>query len=354
MVVFTDNCTKNTNTSLERSIYSEKDSNSFFRRILKKILPKSIHFHAIKRRPLMIICETVNICNNDCIICAHSLMKRKKVTMPLDLFEKVLKDYSDMGGGKLSLTPKIGDIFLDKLLIERLKIVTKYPKITGISVTTNGIASSVLSETELKFVLHCFERFHISIYGLDAEEYRVMTRRSQYLKMLKNVKRIIDLSKNATNIVFGFRFLKNHTEDEIKIWIQQNFGCQIPFSFTNSYSNWGNAIDTNSKLPFDAEWIPIKENTVPCLIPLFACQIYSNGDVSFCACPDFDINDELRLGNLKEKDLTDIYNSNKCKELWNFNNKMPNYCKYCTFHKPISDIEEYSKTIENPINFIGG
>lgn len=349
-----DNHTKHTNIFLERYIYFEKDSIHPFGQILKKILPESKQFHSIERRPLMLVCETVNICNNDCIICAHSLMKRKKETMPLDLFEKVLKDYSDMGGGKLSMTPKIGDIFLDKLLIERLKIIPKYSKISGLSVTTNAIASSDLSETELQFVLHCFERFHISIYGLDAEEYRVMTRRSHYLKMLKNVKRIIDLSKNNKNIVFGFRFLKSHTEDEIKIWIQQNFGCQIPFSFTNSYSNWGNMIDTKSKLPFNGEWIPIKENTVPCLVPLFACQIYSNGDVSFCACPDFDINRELRLGNIKEKHLIDIYNSNKCKELWNFNNKMPNYCKYCTFHKPFFDIEECSKMIENPIDFIGG
>lgn len=302
----------------------------------------------------MLICETVNICNNDCIICAHSLMKRKKETMSLELFTKVLKDYSDMGGGKLSLTPMIGDIFLDKHLIARLKMIPEYPKITGLSVTTNAIASEVLSDKELKFVLDNFERVHISMYGLDDEEYHVMTRRPHYSKMLMNVKRMINISKNKNNIVFGFRFLKDHTVDEIKGWIFQNFGCDVPFGFTKTYSNWGNAIDTSVKLPFNGEWIQCQENTTQCLVPLFACQVFSNGDVSFCPCPDFDINEDLKIGNIFETHLIEIYNSEKCKKLWNFEEKMPDFCKYCTFFKPITDVSAYEQTFEKPIDFIGG
>jgi len=324
--------------------YLFPDSFSYVR---NHLLPK-------KRRPLMLICETVNICSNDCLICAHSLMKRKKETMSLDLFKKVLQDYSDMGGGKLSLTPMIGEIFLDKFFIDRIKMVTQYPKITGLSVTTNAVNSDVLNDKELEFVLEKFERVQISIYGLDAEEYETMTCKPHFFRMLRNVKRMIEISKKRGNIIFGFRFLKDHSDQEIKTWILKNFGIEIPFNFTKTYSNWGNKIDTSIKLPFEGEWVQVKENTIQCLVPLFACQIYSNGDVSFCACSDYDITDELKLGNIKEKDLTSIYNSNKCKDLWNFDNEMPNYCKYCTFHKPISEIGEYRDLIENPIHLIGG
>lgn len=302
----------------------------------------------------MIICETVNICNNDCIICAHSKMTRKKVTMPLNLFEKVLRDYSDMGGGKLSLTPMIGDIFLDKFLIERLEMVSQYPKITGLSVTTNAIVSDKFSDAELKFILEKFERVHISIYGLDNEEFQIMTRRSHYSRMLNNVKKIIEINPNKKSVAFGFRFLKKHAESEIRSWIIKNFHCEIPFSSTREYSNWANAVDTSIKLPFAGEWIPSRENTEPCIIPLFACQIFSNGDVSYCACTDFDINEELKLGNVTKDRLIDILNSDKAKRLMKSDTGMPDYCRYCTFHKPMTELIQNKHAIQNPIEFIGG
>lgn len=349
-----ENCTEEKNNLLDRHIFFEKDKFPPFGRLIKKFLPKSKHLISIKRRPLMLICETVNICNNDCLICAQSLMKRKKETMSLELFEKVLQDYSEIGGGNLSITPMIGDIFLDKLLVDRIKMIPQYPKITGLSVTTNAVGSDVLSDEELTFVLENFERVHISIYGLDDEEYQVMTRRPHYLRMLKNVKRIIDLSKNKRSIAFGFRFLKDHTEEEIKTWIRQNFGYEIPFGFTKTFSNWGNKIDTTVKLPFNGEWIQVKENNVGCLTPLFACQVFSNGDVSFCHCPDFDIEDDLKLGNIIVNSLIEIYNSDKCKKLWGSDKTLPDFCKYCTFFKPITELPQYEQFIEKPIDFIGG
>jgi len=349
-----ENCMKIKNNHLDRYIFFEKDNFPPFGRVIKKLIPKSKHFISIKRRPLMLICETVNICNNDCIICAYSLMRRKKETMSLDLFQKVLQDYSDIGGGKLSITPMIGDIFLDKLLIDRIKMIRQYTKITGLSVTTNAIASEVLSDTELKYVLENFERFHISIYGLDDEEYQVMTRRPHYLRMLKNVKRIIEITPNKKSIIFGFRFLKNHTESEVRSWIIQNFQCEIPFSFTRVFSNWGNAIDTSVKLPFEGEWLQSQENTEPCIIPLIVCQIFSNGDVSYCACTDFDINEELRLGNITREHLIDILNSDKANWLRRLDVKMPEYCKYCSFHKPMAELAQSQQIIQNPIDFIGG
>jgi radical SAM protein with 4Fe4S-binding SPASM domain len=349
-----ENHIKFNNNLLERHIFLEKDTFPPIGRIIKTVIPKSKHFISLKRRPLMLICETVNICNNDCLICAHSLMKRKKEIMSLELFKKVLQDYSDIGGGKLSLTPMIGDIFLDKLFIDRIKLIPQYPKITGLSVTTNAVASDLFSDAELTYVLENFERLHISIYGLDDEEYQVMTRRNHYLRMLKNVKRIIDISKNKTSIVFGFRFLKDHSEGEIKTWIQQNFGSEIPFNYTKTFSNWGNKIDTSIRLPFNGEWTQYKENTMKCLVPVFACQIFSNGDVSFCACPDFDIDDDLKLGNIKDNSLIDIYNSKKCQQLWDSDKKIPDFCKYCSFFKPFTELSQYERAIENPIDFIGG
>ena len=77
----------------------------------------------------MLACETVNICTNSCIICPYEKMTREKATMSIEMFEKVLHDYSEIGGGCLTLTPKSGEVFLDNQLEERLLLLDKYNSI---------------------------------------------------------------------------------------------------------------------------------------------------------------------------------------------------------------------------------
>jgi len=243
-------------------------------------------------RPLMLFCETVNICNNDCIICAYSHMKRPKGIMPLSLFRKCLSDYALMGGGNLSLTPVVGDIFLDSLLLERIVIMKEFETICPVTVTTNCVMSNRLSDIELSTVLNFIGRIHISTYGIDREEYYAMTQRDKYDEFVQSVRRIISLISDSSKIVFGFRFLKNRTENEIKSWMQDNFGAEFIYGSTGTYANWG-VLDTSRKLPFSAEWHEVKTNTEQCLIPLIACQVFVDGSVSFCHCDDFDINHEL-------------------------------------------------------------
>lgn len=313
-------------------------------------------FYCGKSRPIMLICETVNICNNNCIICAYSEMTRKKEIMPLSLFEKVVKDYSNMGGGVLSLTPMVGEVLCDKYLAERIEFICKFENIHSISFTTNAIGADKFSDEKLRFILKRLKRIHISIYGLSREEYRIMTRKDHYDLMLRNVRRIIQLSDDTSKIGFGFRFLKRYNERDIKDWIYHNFTTEIPFGYTNSYANWSGALDTSIPLPFDAEWIREKQNMTPCLIPLVACQVFANGDVSFCSCDDYNGNEEFKLGNINNNTLLEMYNQEKVKKLWNFMpGDMPSYCRRCTFHKPLSTIaNECENVFENPLRLVGG
>ena len=104
-------------------------------------------------RPIMLIVETVNICNNNCIICAYSKTTRKKGIMNQEVFKKILFDYDEIGGGGLSLTPVVGEIFLDKDLVTRFKEIQKHPMITDVSFTTNVVRSFDLDDQDLCFIL---------------------------------------------------------------------------------------------------------------------------------------------------------------------------------------------------------
>jgi radical SAM protein with 4Fe4S-binding SPASM domain len=314
---------------------------------------KYLHYQNISR-PVMLLCETINICNNDCIICAHDIMRRKKTIMPLELFERVLIEYAKVGGGALSLTPVVGEVFLDKYLVERFRLIKKYEKINRVSFSTNAVVSDRFSDEELSFIIERTERIYISVYGLDEVEYRIMTKRNSYDRLVKNVKRLLQLVDNPNKIRFGFRCLKIHSENEIKTWILSNFCAEIGFDHMRTYNNWGDILDTTKPLPFDGEWKKVQENKSQCLIPLIAYQVFADGNVSFCPCCDFDCNDELHIGNIKDNSLANIYNSQKTQDLWNFKEKMPAFCRKCSFHIPLDDLTKFEFIFENPYPLIGG
>lgn len=329
----------------------KKQSTGFLRPVFKN------HENSCSKeysRPVMVICETVNICCNDCIICPYSTTTREKQVMSIEIFEKILKDYSEMGGGKLSLTPKMGDIFFDDLLIERLDVIKKYPKITGISVTTNAILSDRFSDKELKQIVTSFQRMLISVYGIDNEEYMLMTRRDTYQRMIDNLSRIIKVSRKPNVIRLGFRLLKERSKSEIESWIITNFHKKIPYNVTNHYMDWGGSLDSKKLLPFSAKWKQAKVNASQCIIPLVACLIFSNGDVSFCSCNDYAIKEEFRLGNISNQTLSEIINSNKNENLWKSPLNLPKSCKFCVSHRAFNNLENYSYLFDDPQEFIGG
>jgi molybdenum cofactor biosynthesis enzyme MoaA len=156
-------------------------------RLLKLKIPEI--FYEKMSRPIMIDCETINTCTNDCIFCAYGMMKRNKIIMPTERFEKVLQDYSEIGGGYLSLTPR-GEIFLDPYLVKRMSLLGEYPRIKGVSVTTNAVPIDRFSDDELMLILNSLIRIHISIYGLDREEHRLITQRDFYPRVVSNIKKI--------------------------------------------------------------------------------------------------------------------------------------------------------------------
>lgn len=307
----------------------------------------------LKSRPLMLICETVNICNHRCIICPYDRLQRKHQVMTMSLFEKVLHDYSEMGGGYLSLTPVVGDIFFDPHLLKRIALISDYPSIKSVSVTTNAVYAEKFSDGDLKYIVNRFGRLHISIYGLDEQEYHTMTRRNTYHKMLRSIQKIVDLT-DRDNIVFGLRLLKNRADSEIQTWIEENFGSSYPYSYTTSYSNWGGSLDDSVNLPGDAQWTKKILSTEPCLIPLSAAQIFSNGDVSFCPCADYEGDRELLLGNIAVQTLGEIYNSEKTRNLWLNFPKIPDICKNCSFYRPLSGLKNNGNILEYPLDLIGG
>jgi hypothetical protein len=309
-------------------------------------------------RPLMMVIETVNICNNDCVICAYSKQTRRRGIMSDATFELALRQYVEIGGGDLSLTPVVGEVFLDKRLHSRLRAIRRYPSITKISATTNATMVRRYADAELSDILSFFHRIKISVYGFDDDEYYAMTQSNDFDETIENIIRILRLAP-AGAVVIGLRNLKRRSRAEGEAWISNlaaRAGVVPPLIVSNAdlYANWG-VLDTSVSLPFDGSWKNPQTNTEQCLVPLIAIQVLVDGRISFCSCDNFDADSSLTLANIHDISIRNILADDHYLDLWRWEKKgVPRFCTQCSFHVPIYTAKSLSWMYKNPISFIGG
>lgn len=310
-------------------------------------------------RPLSLFCETVNICNAECVMCPYSCQTRSKGTMSDELFKEVIRQYVEIGGGYLSLTPMVGDILLDKRLPQRLKLLQEVGGTIIPSVTSNLFALGAWDDDTVVQMLQTFRMLHVSCYGISPEEHRTITRRDYYDTFREQIRRLLRLKKESgatADISIGFRLLYEHSQEQILEFQIRELGQIIPTTGAcSAYCNWGNTM--KGPLPGQAHFIPANHNMSTCLFLTMAMMIYWNGAVSACACCDFDGTPDLFLGALgKNNTITDLFNSDKNRQLWRLHQEgaLPGYCEHCSFHGPLHTLNAEHPLLANIYAFIGG
>ena len=93
----------------------------------------------METRPFELHLELTNLCNAKCIFCPYQFQKRKTDFMPDEVFYKAVKDFCDIGGGSVILTPIVGEALIDPKLLDRVKYLRSQYPIDRIELTTNGI-----------------------------------------------------------------------------------------------------------------------------------------------------------------------------------------------------------------------
>jgi MoaA/NifB/PqqE/SkfB family radical SAM enzyme len=312
-----------------------------------------------RQRTLYLQVETVNLCNNNCLICAYREQERPKSHMAMEVFEKTITDYADMGGGFVSLTPLVGDVLLDRHLKERIAFLEKTPSVSGFGFTTNAAMAHRFDDKELAAIIGPLTRLSISVYGLDRAEYETMTQKGTFNRMVEGIRRIVDAASGQ--VWLEFRLLQKRSREYVESWVENELGVKLgPKVNVNSiitdYANWGIFDKKNTPLPGDAKWIQFEPtpSRPQCLVPLFAFIVFSNGNVSFCPCDNFQDVEELSLGNVMDKHLSDIYNSEKARKLWHWAEcGVPAFCQKCSFHIPMSMLATNPALMDDPSSIVG-
>lgn len=323
--------------------------------------PENISYftHRGRFRPLALSIETVNICNNDCVICPYSIQTRRKQGMDMAVFAKIVSDYAALGGGPVTLTPMVGEVLLDKQLLERLKLLRATPSITRVSAITNATMAYLYNDEELAELATYFDRLTVSVYGLDAEEFALMTRKDQYERFVESLVRLLRIF-GPQKIGLGARHLRARDATEIASWLKQLAQRadvephQLSLPGVKTYANW-TVFDTSKPLPLDAEWMKPQFNTEQCALPLVSLQVLSSGKVSFCGCADFDGKTALMLGDIREASLAELLDTDEVQALWDWANRgVPEPCKRCSFHMPLSQLADLRSAFADPLGTFGG
>ncbi len=285
----------------------------------------------------MLQIETTNVCNAACIFCAYPGLKRKKGVMSLPLFEKIIGEYEKMGGTAVSLTPVVGDAFLDPHLIDRIRMIKAHPGIKQISVTTNGIALNKYSDEDLLYVLESLSCIQVSIGGLYRATYTMMYGVDKFDQVHASLERLMKLKSSvssAANLTFAFRTTDWKFMGRFKKQIQAYRRQGVFISHMWAYGNYGELVKKGGKhnlMVFEKR--PDKNKT--CIYPSIHAAICWDGKVTACACTDLECA-YLRIGNVEEEGLAEILSGKKRTGMLDSfeKNVLTDLCRKCSAYRP--------------------
>ncbi len=267
-------------------------------------------------RPFELHLELTNLCNAKCVFCPYQFQKRKVDFMSDEVFYKTIKDYCNIGGGSVNLTPIVGDSLIDPNFLQRVTYLRAQYKIDRIHLTTNGI---LLDKFGIKEILDSgITSIFISTAGFQEDMYRRVYQSNSYQKMRKNVLELLECNSKKPNPVYisiglrADRSLEDVLKDEdFQPILAYNPEIDFTWSFTSA-----NGRITRDILPETMKLRVVTSRKNPCVQLYNGPIILPDGTVMACSCvAAMDAVSDLGIGNILESNLLDIWLSYKMKEI---------------------------------------
>ena len=287
--------------------------------------------------PLFLQLETNQICNLLCPSCPIGQPEAytkyiSSEKMDWELYQKIILE-----GEKYdcpSMEPQgTNEPFLDQNLENYIRFAADHGFI-DIMLNTNG---TILSEERARKILKSgITRLRFSLDAATKETYEKVRLGAKYDVTMKNIERFLEIKKQEKFELpmVGVNFCKTkfneHEEDKfIEKWIDKvDFFVIQDFQPPDLDTNYTAFLPSRSTLRES-----IQESGYNCQQPWQRVLVRSNGEV--CPCCAF-FSTELSLGNMKDHNLHELWNSKEMHELRSMH-KLGNYgdnpwCKKCVNH----------------------
>lgn len=256
--------------------------------------------------------ETSSICNLDCCFCAYPKKQSPRVVMSDDFFQSCVSQALELGYNEFDLTPCTGDVFMDRRLFNKLKLLETDERVKSYGFFTNFTIPKA-SHIE---ALHQFKKMGsvaISIYGHDLTSFKDITRSTDavYFRLLRNLELLLRMKeKHDLKIFFIFHAgtdsLRGRSSEMITMLDRFKQAGSTLSMQKGLYNNWGGYVtdDDVKHLPIRIVGPNVVHKNGACVRLFTAIQIMATGIVNGCACRDADAT--LRLGDLHQTPLKDI------------------------------------------------
>lgn len=289
---------------------------------------------SLRRVPRGLHVEGTNICNARCVFCAYPQMERRKQTMSMDDFRRVVGQYLEMGGRHVSLTPIVGDPFVDKHMFERLDHLMALEQVSGISFYTNAILMTPeKSERLLAYAskLHV----HVSWGGFDAATWNTIMGVEKFEAARDAVLALLELKERTGSklrFTLALRCPDSNRTGELheKLEAYRKRGL-VEIAPMGDYDSWAGKVKPEelAKVGLVPREMPYKRGA--CELLFTKPVVLADGRVNACACRDVEA--ELIVGNINEEPLGKIWAGARITELIERHERgdYPEVCQRCTY-----------------------
>jgi radical SAM protein with 4Fe4S-binding SPASM domain len=271
---------------------------------------------AMALRPFELHLELTNLCNANCVFCPYQFQERPKEFMSDEVFFKAVSDFVAIQGGSVSLTPIVGDPLIDPKFLERVRYLRSQPAVDRIFVTTNAILLDKFGFEEI--LTSGITTINISTSGFDKESYQRIYRSSSYERMKKNVTRLVEENArlgSPVNVAIGLRTDRPLETVMKDADFQPILKHNPPIDFTWSFTSAGGRISLEM-LPPGMKLRKAPAKSEPCTSLYNGPIVLPDGQVLACSCvAAMDAIADLRIGNIREESLLEIYCGKVMKEL---------------------------------------
>jgi MoaA/NifB/PqqE/SkfB family radical SAM enzyme len=295
----------------------------------------------------LLITGVTNICNAKCTFCAYPKVVENKTlqtgVMSFDIFKKAVDEWAAAGGEDLDLTPVVGDPLVDPGVLDKVDYAVNRAHIKRVYLTTNAILLD-RNDTYKKLIDLGIAGVFISTQGASKAAYEKVYGVKKYDEAMSGIRHLLEYNRakgEPAQIIIRFRNEEKPSQiirsPDFVQQIKPFLSDQVRVNFTVDFDNWGGTIQpADMSGAMRMRRLPPRLD-VPCTA-LFGFSIRHDGNVRLCGCrlTRNDL-DDLVVGNLKEKSLAEISQSD---EAWSiikgfYAGKRPETCTGCTFYNPI-------------------
>jgi len=271
-------------------------------------LTKYYYYHrkiALTNKPRVFAFELTNYCNLDCAMCPRRFMKRKVGFMNFGLFKNIIKQIRGYNAwvflhnfGEPLFHPQLEQI-IDHCAENNIRTYLS----TNATILDDKKSYALLNSKLDKIVL-CLD-------GVTKEVYQKIRQGGDFDKTRNNILNFLTLKKKLRKdkpLAYVQIIRMNETDDEIEDCEKQwkNLADTV---LIKRFSTWACQVDSITKMSKPEHLYFEKRNVrYPCLHLWKDGVVLWNGDFVPC-CMDFD--GKMVLGNLRNKNLKDIWNSAK-------------------------------------------